>query len=89
MRVAISSDGVIEVGGDGTEVALQDVPAAVAAASGAKRKVELSVDPSVRGAAVDALLSRLRDAGVAQCTLLVDLAAASASDPESSKAQHR
>ena len=87
VRVAISSDGAITVGGDGKRVALEDVPGTVAAST--KRRVELSIDPGARGATVDALLSRLRDAGVARCTLLVDLTAASASGRESSKAQHR
>jgi biopolymer transport protein ExbD len=88
VRVAISADGGITVGGNGKRVALEDVPGA-ALGSGTKRRVELSVDPGVRGATVDALLTRLREAGVAQCTLLVDLAAANASGPESSAAQHR
>jgi biopolymer transport protein ExbD len=88
VRFAISSEGTITVGGDGKQVAIEDVPGAVAAA-GTKRKVELSVDPGARGATVDALLNRLRDAGVSQCTLLVDLAAAGASRPEASREQHR
>ena len=88
VRLAISSDGAITVGGDGKHVALEDVPGA-ALASGTKRRVELSVDPGARGATVDALLTRLRDAGVARCTLLVDLAAAGASGSESSKGTHR
>ncbi len=88
VRVAISSDGAITVGGDGKRAALEDVPGAVRG-SGTKRRVELTIDPGARGATVDALLSRLRDAGVARCTLLVDLTAASASGRESSKAQHR
>jgi biopolymer transport protein ExbD len=85
VRVAISSDGSITMGGEGKEVALEDVTVAVRA-SGTKGKVELSVDPGARGATVDALLIRLRDAGVSQCTLLVDLAAARAGGPESSRA---
>ncbi len=47
VRLAISSDGAITVGGDGTLVALEDVAGAVAA-SGTKRRVELSIDPGAR-----------------------------------------
>jgi biopolymer transport protein ExbD len=88
VRVAISSEGVITVGGDGKPVALEDMPGAVRA-SGTNRRVELSIDRGARGATVDALLTRLREAGVTQCTLLVDLAAASASGTEASKSKAR
>jgi biopolymer transport protein ExbD len=88
VRVAVASDGSITVASDGKRITLDDL-ARELRASGTKTRVELSVAPDARGAAVDALLNRLRDSGVSQCTLLVDLASATASGPESSKARVR
>jgi hypothetical protein len=84
VRVAVSSDGSITVASEGKTVSLEDVAREIRA-SGAKRRVELSVDPNARGAIVDALLNGLREVGASQCTLLVDLAAARANSPESSR----
>jgi biopolymer transport protein ExbD len=88
VRVAVASDGSITVASDGKNITLDDLTLELRAPA-KKTSVELSVDPRARGAAVDALLNRLRDSGVSQCTLLVDLASATASGPESSRTRVR
>ncbi len=88
MRVAVASDGSITAASDGKKITLDDL-ARELRASGTKTRVELSVAPDARGAAVDGLLNRLRDSGVSQCTLLVDLASATATGPERSRARAR
>jgi biopolymer transport protein ExbD len=80
--IIVSADGSIAAKSDGNTVKLEDMTHQLAAA-GTGRSVEITVDPEAPGAAVDALLNRLRDAGVSRCTLLVGLAAPSASGPAS------
>ncbi len=69
LRLAVAADGSITMSdeGNGTRVELDGL-APILAASRPARTVELMVDPR-RHAQVDALLSRLRDAGVLECAL--------------------
>jgi biopolymer transport protein ExbD len=84
VQVAISADGSITAKSHGNTVALEELTRQLAG-PGTNQMVEITVDPRARGAAVDALLNRLREAGQSRCTLLVDLASASASGSASSR----
>ena len=84
MQVAVSADGSFTMMSNGKTVSLEDMTRQLAS-TGAARMVEITVDPRASGAAVDAMLNRLRDAGVSRCTLVVDPAAASVSGPASSR----
>jgi hypothetical protein len=67
-RLTIAADGSASIAGAAVkpdELAARIKPAGAAT-------LELAIDPRAPGAAVDDLLTRLREAGVTRCTLVVE-----------------
>jgi biopolymer transport protein ExbD len=71
LRLTVAADGSVSIAG--AAVKPEELASRVKPPAGATpTALELAVDPRAPGAAVDDLLTRLRDAGVSRCTLVVD-----------------